>query len=234
MSKKAIIYARYSPRPKKAGEDDDKSNQQQVAMCREYCEANGYDVVGTFTDARKSGDDIDRIGLWDAIEALPRNGVLVCWRYDRLARSVYLGESIRRVVREKKGHIETVSGMVQGNDPEAVLLRQMLDALAEYEKKVASIRTKHAKRIQAQMGRKTGRYLPYGYDSDPIDPKRVVVNPAEQEIIDTMFQWREEGCGYRAIVDRLEEEGIPTKTGKKWQLSIVYKILKREEMQREM
>ncbi len=43
--KRAILYARYSPRP-----DADKclSNERQIERCREFCERKSYDIAGEY------------------------------------------------------------------------------------------------------------------------------------------------------------------------------------------
>jgi site-specific DNA recombinase len=84
---KAIVYARFSPRPDAA---ESESNAAQLDLCRAYAKQMGWTVTDEHQDTALSGDDEDRPGLWAALDALPRKGVLLAYKLDRLARSIYL------------------------------------------------------------------------------------------------------------------------------------------------
>ncbi len=140
---KAIIYARFSPR---RNADECESIETQEHYCRHYCEKHGYEVVAVFADPDVSGSDEDRQQLWDAIDALKRGYVLVTYKADRLARGVYLDEAIRRAVTKAGAVVEVVEGSPNGDEPQDVLIRQVLAAFAEYERKVIAARTRAAMR----------------------------------------------------------------------------------------
>ena len=48
---------------------------------------------------------------------------------------------------------------------------------------------------------------------------------SEQKIISTMVSSRDEGKTYKAIADELNTKKIPSKTGRKWQINVVRRII---------
>jgi len=218
---RAIIYARFSPR---RNADECESCEQQVETCSAYCAEHGYEVAGIYYDRGRSGDDEDRPGLWAAIEALPRGGVLVAHKPDRLARSVYLSEYIRRAVSKRNGSVETVTGS-NGDSAEDVFVRQILQAFAEYEKKVIAARTKAAMRRHQSNGRSMSSNAPYGYS---ISGKRLLEKPSEQQTLTLIQQLAADGDGPSTIATKLNNDRVPSR-GKQWNHKTVARIIGRDQ-----
>ncbi len=229
MKRKAIIYTRFSPRP---GAADSQSAQAQEDSCREYCSKHNITVLAAFADKGKSGTDPDRTGLWDAIDVLKVNYVLVAWRYDRLARSLYLHETIRRSVERVGAKIEVVEGSTNGSSAEDVLIRQVLAAFAEYEKKVMALRTKHAMLRYQERGKIMSKRLPYGFRHDTSNPGHMIEDSLEQETIEVMIQlWTEyedERPSLRAIANELDLLGYPPRDATFWSHKTVASTLRRK------
>ena len=139
---KAIIYARFSPR---RNAEQCESIETQLDLCRDYCRKQGHEIIVEYDDRALSGSEEDRPGLWNAIEALKRDYVLVVYRLDRLARSMYLSYLIEQAVKKRGAKIVSICGEGTWQDnPEDELVRRILQALAEYERKVIAARTKAA------------------------------------------------------------------------------------------
>jgi site-specific DNA recombinase len=205
---KAIIYARFSPRPNAA---ESESIETQLDYCRAHCQAQGLEIAGEFEDRALSGDDEDRPGLWAAVDALRRGYILLVYRLDRLARSVYLSEFIRREVKE-------------------VFVRQVLQAEHEYAKKVAAARTKYAMLRHQAAGRRMGSGCPYGWKRDPKNPPMMVRDEEEQAVIRRIVELRKEGKTLRGIKDILDSEGVLLRGRKGWNHMLVANIVKRAGM----
>ena len=219
--KQAVIYTRFSPR---RNADESESCEVQRDYCQKYCSANGYEVVAVFDDPDVSGADEFREKLWQSIEALPKGGVLVVYKRDRLARNVYLSEQINRSVERKGATIEAVTGDVRGDSAETVMIRQVLAAIAEYERKMIASRTRHAMRFHMANGRRMGSECPYGWMPDPSDPKRMLPNQAERDLIDLIKLWRREGAAYNAIMTKLNREHSELARHGRWNTKTVRKI----------
>lgn len=84
--KRAAIYARYS-----TDHQNEKSCEDQIALCRSVCGHEGFSVVAEFSDAARSGTSMmGRDDLQKLLELASRKGfdVLVVEDFDRLARSM--------------------------------------------------------------------------------------------------------------------------------------------------
>jgi len=220
----AIIYARFSPRP---NADQSESIKKQIEVCREYCRKKQYAVLEHFEDRALSGTDADRPGLWAAIDAVKRGYVLVVrWR-SRLARDVYLEETIERLVDKAGGHIEAVEEN-NGQKPHDKMIRQILAAFREYERRMIAMRTKYAMlKYQNKDKRIMSKKLPYGYKRDPHNKDKMIEEPREQIAIDIMERLREKGISYRGIAKELDRLNYPPRNGGKWSHRTVSAVLKR-------
>ncbi|HML73341.1 MAG TPA: recombinase family protein [Anaerohalosphaeraceae bacterium] len=206
-----VTYARFSPR--KNGDNCD-SVQVQFDVCRQYAARQEMIIEQEFSDPGISGDDENRPGLWSAIDALrPGMGLLV-FKLDRLARSVYLSDLIERAVTRRRAVLISASGEGTWNDSnEDWLIRKILQAFAEYEKKVIAARTSVAMRRHQANGRRMTALskLPYGYTFDPDDDRRMVEYEPEMAAVRRIDELVAEGLSYRKIADTLEREGFPTR-----------------------
>ncbi len=210
-----IIYARFSPR---RHEEKSESIEAQVDFCRKWCGENNVEIVREFADRALSGADEDRPELWAAIAALERGYVLVVYRLDRLARSVYLSDIIERSVHAKKATFLSIAGEGTWSDSdEDFLIRKILQALAEYERKVIGARTKAAMLRHQANGRLMGSIPRYGWMIDPENSKRVVHNPHERIIINQIKRLHDKGLSLRKIAEELTNlKYKPRKVSKKF------------------
>ena len=249
---KAIIYCRFSPR---RNGDDCESIEHQLEQCRRYCRKKGYEIVAEFDDPMTSGasrpnglslsrdeatiafDVKDRPGLWRAVDEIMKGMVLVVWRLDRLARDVFLSEVIHAQARRGHWLIEAVKGHQPDNTPEQVMMRVMLSAYHEYERKLIAARTRETMQSMARGGRLVGNPR-YGYEyshSETVQTaqgKKVLRYtkpcPGEQAIIAQMRDFRARGATILEITEKLNRTGVKPRKGKKWHLETVRRILLRD------
>ena len=161
MEPTAIIYIRVSTQKQAEAEN---GLDAQKADCVAYAEKNGFCVGGVFVDAGVSGgaELQDRPGLMSAIESLKKGSVLLVAKRDRIARDVLNNAVIEKMVSNKKSSIISADGAGNGNDPAAALMRNILAAMAAYEKALAGMRTKAALQAMKEAGKVYGM-VPYGY-----------------------------------------------------------------------
>jgi DNA invertase Pin-like site-specific DNA recombinase len=99
------------------------------------------------------------------------------------------------------------------NDPTRVLMRQLLGAVAQYDKSQIVAKLRGARmRKRAQEGRCEGR-KPFGHYE------------GEAEALERIQALRNEGLGFDRIAARLNSEGVPTRTGRPWHGMVVNRIL---------
>ena len=99
--------------------------------------------------------------------------------------------------------------------------------IAEYEREQIKERTRRGRLAKARRGEfMPWAYQTYGLRYIPKQPGRspqVEIEPAEAEVVRLMFGWLiEEQMTARQITKRLNEQAIPTKTGKKHGVAFRY------------
>lgn len=226
---KAIVYTRFSPR---RNEDKCESCEIQLAYCEQYAAQKDIDILKACHDKAVSGSDEYRPTLWEAIADLPKGGILLVYKLDRLARNVYLSECIKRAVAKQGASIVAVQGDVVGEGIEQTMIRQVLAAIAEYERMLIGQRTKYDMLSKQSRGQSISRFAPYGWTIAPgleeKDKNRLAVDMREQVAIKRIAELRDTGASLNRITKVLNEELPELARGKKWHVKTVMKICQRE------
>ena len=80
---------------------------------------------------------------------------------DRLARDMMLSCWIQKEVKRRGARVVSVAGEgTESDDPSAVLMGQMIDAFAQYERSIIGVRTAAALAAKRRRGEKTGGMSP--------------------------------------------------------------------------
>ena len=148
--------------------------------------------------------------------ALHSNGVQVVMieRLDRLARDLMVQETIIADLRKNDFELVSVAEPdLMANDPTRILVRQMMGAVAQYEKSQIVLKLRGARmRKRAKTGRCEGR-KPYGYFE------------GEQAVVVRMKELRATGIGFDRIAPQLNAEGLKPRAGERWHGLVVNRIL---------
>lgn len=216
---KAIIYTRHSPQ--RNGKESE-SCEVQAAYCEELAAKKKWKVGGIYEDREKSGSDENRPGMWAAINQLEKGDVLLVWKLDRLARNVYLMECARKTVKVCKARIVAVQGDVEGDSAEAVMIRQILSSVMEYERKIIALRTKFAMLHYQRNGRRMSSRPPYGYC---YEGDSMVEIEDEQKAVRYIMQQHGDKHPTLEIVQAMNKSFYDTRTGRKWVRRDVERII---------
>jgi DNA invertase Pin-like site-specific DNA recombinase len=138
-------------------------------------------------------------------------------RLDRLARDLLVQEYVLADLK-KRGitPLSTAEPDLCSADPTRILMRQILGAIAAYDKAMIVLKLRGAReRQRAKTGRCEGA-KPYG------------VLPGEQEVLERMRTLRSTGTTLAAIANTLNDAGIKPRRGAKWFPMTVQQILKRD------
>jgi site-specific DNA recombinase len=227
MSEKVYGYLRVSGQSQIDGHGLDR----QLESVRQYATGNGYDVVKIFREEGISGTkgEEHRPAFKEMISEILRNGVetIIIESLDRLAREYRIQEQLLIYLVSKGISLisantgENVTQAIQ-SDPMKKAMVQIQGIFAELDKSllVKKLR-KSREQIRREKGKCEGRKR-YGED----DPK-------EQEVIRRIKLMRRKrkgglkGMTLQQIADKLNEEGIKTKTGKIWHRAQVHAVLNR-------
>ena len=207
----AVAYLRVST------DEQNLGPEAQLAAVRAYCDARGLVLVDVYTDKVSGAAPLDeRMGLMGALAAVEqgRAAVVVAAKRDRIARDSMLAALVERECERLGGCIVTADGAAEGAGPEAVLMRRILDAFAEYERAMIRARTKAALTALAAQGVKLGRPC-YGRTDD------------ERGLVARAVELREQGLTLHQVCATLDGEGYKARNGAALSVSTIHRITKR-------
>jgi DNA invertase Pin-like site-specific DNA recombinase len=205
----------------------------QERAVRAWARQHGHRLTAVFRDGGVSGSNgLDtRDGLADALQSLRDRKAqgLVVPRLDRLARDLVLQETLLGEVRRLGGHVFSCSDaeaeflVDDPADPSRRLIRQILGAVAEYERSVIALRLRAGRRRKAEQGGYAGDGSPpYGWQAVE---GQLVPAQAEQQAIVRAKALRAAGLSLREIGDVLHAEGHSAKRGGRWHPQTLARVL---------
>lgn len=206
----------------------------QEAAIRKWASAQGYRIAAWTRDEGVSGSNgLDtRIGLLDAV-AMIRDGRaagIVVYRLDRLARDLVLQESLLAEMRKLGGDVFSTSAAEAGylgddpDDPSRALIRQILGAVAQYERAMIRLRMRSGKARKAERGGFLGGTPPFGYRAEG---RELVPDDEEQAVLSRIRELRGAGASLRAICSTLTAEGFQPKRSRTWHPGSLALVVKR-------
>lgn len=212
--KKAFAYLRVSGK----GQIDGDGFPRQLAAIRAYAKAHDIRIVRVFEEKGVPGktDLENRPALSELVTALHSNGVrlVLVESLGRLARDLMIQESILHDLKRSGFDLISVQEPdLCSEDPSRKLMRQVMGAFHEYEKTMIVLKLGGARqRAKARHGKCEGR-KPFGHF------------PGEAAALERIQALRKEGLGFDRIAARLNEEGVPSRTGRPWHGFVVNRIL---------
>lgn len=223
---RAVGYARVST---EGQAQEGVSLQAQREKIAAWAIANDYRLTGAYEDAGISGKRADnRPGLQSALDEVCRGGgALVVYSLSRLARSTRDAIAIAERLDKAGADLVSLTERIDTTTAAGKMVFRMLAVLSEFERDLASERTKSALANKANRGEKLGN-IPYGWDV-AADGVRLVENAAEQSVAVRIRAWRSEGQTLREIAAQLTADGVQTKKLRgAWTHQAVGKIVARQ------
>lgn len=205
----------------------------QRARIEAWASEAGHVVTSWHVDEGESGSNglETRLGLAAALEELgPARGFVV-YRLDRLARDVVLQEQLLREIWQAGAEVFSTAKGEAGvlerddpSDPSRRLIRVVLGAVAEYERAMIRLRMSSGRRLKAERGGFAYGAPPYGWKAAagelvPIDD--------EQKVIRRIARYRADGLSLRAIAQKLNDAGVPSRRGGRWSSETVRAVVGR-------
>lgn len=216
----AIGYIRVSG----AGQVDKDGPVRQAEKIKEFCAEHGIYLIRYVEDLAVTGklDGLDRAGFAGFLAQFdnhasvigedgspqPLDAVIV-ERNDRWARDLLVSEFMLKELRSRglklyfcdQGLVDQTN--TEG-DPTKTLIRQILSALAEWDRAMQVLKLAGARaRIRAEKGRCEGA-KPYG------------TKPGEAEILAAINRFRAEEHSWDFIAESLNRAGLKTRSKRPW------------------
>ncbi len=208
--KNAVIYARFSSHAQ-----NEQSIEGQLAECRAFAERNNLRIVHEYIDRALTGTTDKRPDFLQMIEDSKRKGFqfVIVYQLDRFARNRY--DSATYKAKLKKNGVRVLSAKENiTDDASGILIEGVLESMAEYYSAELSQKIKRGIAISASKCKYFGGSVPLGYKVD--EQKNFVVNEETAPIVKQMFQMLANGYNYAQIARYMNERGIPTARGGKW------------------
>jgi DNA invertase Pin-like site-specific DNA recombinase len=220
---KALSYLRVSSVGQLEG---DGIERQRLAVAT-FAKKNGYQIVEEYRDDGVSGtrEWEGRPGLSALLERLASNGVRVVLveSSDRLARDLMVSELILAECRRLGARVITAGGndLADDVDPTRILFRQMLSAIAQFDRSNLVRRLVAARdRIAKRTGHRPEGRKPYGH----YPGEAAVMARARALLVSHVAGVRPH---YAAVARDLNAEGMLTRTGVPWSAAMVRRVLTR-------
>ncbi len=228
MTGKAIGYLRVSSASQ--AQDGKDGFPRQRAAVRAYCTSKRLELVEEHADAVSGTTPLEgREALSEALRRCDVVGasVLVVERVDRLGRDLVVSEMIVKAFRDAGVSIvsaDTGESLTDAeNDPSRKLIRQVLAALAEYERSALVAKLRAARdRKKRNGGHSVGCYR-FGEH-----PER----PGERETLARIRELRRVRGGRRRssmadVAAVLNDEGRESRSGRTWSAAMVRDVVAR-------
>lgn len=220
---KAFGYLRVSGKGQVAGD----GFARQLAAIKSYADAQGIKIAKVYREKGVSGslDGMDRPAWVEMVGCILANGVkiVIIERLDRLARDLMIQEHILQDLQQRGITLISVAEPdLCSDDPSRKLMRQIMGAIAEYDRRMVVLKLRSARqRMRAREGRCEGA-KPYG------------ARPGEPEVLGRIQAMRAAGDSFQTIAAALNAERIAPRRGVRWHPYSVTRIAEREEIQRHL
>jgi DNA invertase Pin-like site-specific DNA recombinase len=209
----------------------------QERAIRTFAGSKGFRLVKLYRDEGVSGSNgLDtRSGLGEALRALQARHAdsVVVYRLDRLARDLVLQEQLIAEIwrmgcmlySTAEGENSVLDPTARESDPSRDLIRQVLGAVAQYERAMVRLRLRAGKERKAEAGGYIGGGVQLG---KRVVARELVDDLEEQRALLRMLELHQAGASYREIVASLNAEGFQTKRGGQWLPATVRRIVLRQ------
>ena len=196
---------------------DGYSIGEQTERLQKYCEAMGWTVYKTYTDAGYSGGNTDRPALQEMIRDVKAGKLdkVVVYKLDRLSRSqldtLYL---IEKVFLANGCDFVSMNENFDTSTPFGRAMIGILAVFAQLEREQIKERMMMGKEARAKEGKFHGsNNIPFGYD---YTNGELIPNEFEAVQIRKIFELAQNGLSPYSIAKKMTEHGYVRRDGIPW------------------
>lgn len=201
---------------------------RQAEKIRAFCTAHKLKLKQLFHEEAVSGtvECLDRPRFAEMLAEIEMDSsveIIVVERMDRLARDLMVSELLLAECRKRNIRVFSadqgalIDMASDGGEPTRILIRQIMGAMAEWDKTMTVRRLRAARdRMRARGERCEG-------------PKPFGSFPGEQAIMNSIFELRATGMTLQRTADFLNESGVNNKNSRdgKWSKTVIANFLNR-------
>ena len=204
---KVYTYTRVST----AIQTDGYSLDAQKSRMKAYADFNGFEIVGEYEDAGKSGKSIEgRIAFNQMLEDIKCGkddiSFVMVFKLSRFGRNAADVLSTLQIMQDFGVNLICVEDGIDSSKDAGKLMISVLSAVAEIERENIRVQTMEGRIQKAREGKWNGGFAPYGYKL--VDGK-LEINEEEAKAIRIIYeQYVNTDMGANGISKYLETHGI--------------------------
>ena len=167
----------------------------------------------SYVDNNATGTNFERPGFQRML-ADAESGKINCIIVKDLTRfgrnAIDSGYYLEKCLPSLNVRVIAVTDNYDSNDGDGGIMLPLKNIIAESYALDIGRKCRAVQRQKIIDGRFIGRMAPYGYDKDPLDCHKLMIDPVAAATVTQMFEWAGEGVSYGEITRRLNSAGIPT------------------------
>lgn len=204
------LYERLSRDDDNSGDSNSIVHQKQ--MLEEYAQKNGFTNCVHFTDDGWSGATFDRPAWKRLIEGVQNGEItaVIVKDMSRVGRDhLQVGMFTDVLFPEKDVHFLAICNNIDSDHSETSEFAPFLNIMNEWFVRDTSKKIRSVMRSRGSSGKEhLNSNTPYGYQKDPDDPKKWIIDPEAAAVVRRIFQMTIDGMGPTTIARILSEENI--------------------------
>ena len=209
-------------------EDGDKTESDSIANQRTLLEAYAIDhpelcIVDEFVDDGYSGSNFERPAFQNLFRELEQ-GTINCILVKDLSRFgrnyIEVGRYLERIFPVMRVRLIAVTDNYDSqsawktSDSIMVPMRNLLnDAYC----RDISVKIKSQLAVKRKRGDFVGSFATYGYQKDPSNHTKLIVDELAAETVQDIFRWKISGMSNQGIANRLNAKKVPSPAARKLQ-----------------
>lgn len=204
--------------------DDKFGLDVQKESIIDYCKRNDMNIINWFVDEGESGAK-ERAGfdeiVYGEVTNPPYEAVIVA-KTDRVARDINVYYYYKMLLQKKDIKLISIAEDFGQFGAFSSILEAFTICVAEMERDNINKRTSGGRKVKAAKGGYAGGKAPFGYK---VDNGKLVVNPSEAEIVNIIFDLKDNGSTMQEITEYLNNNGYLTRKNKFFVISTIQSIL---------
>ncbi|WP_017413933.1 recombinase family protein [Clostridium tunisiense] len=230
---KAAIYARKSVATEKG-----ESIDNQIQLCKEYGSRLGIKEFIIYKDEGFSGGNINRPSFKNMMKDAKEKkfNVLICYRLDRISRSVADFSSTLEELQGKNIDFISIKEQFDTSTPIGRAMVYISSVFAQLERETIAERIRDNMMELAKTGRWLGGTTPLGYKSEAVEyvdengknkkMYKLIEVPEEIEIVKLIYDLYLKKKGFPSVATYLCKNNYKGKTGGEFSRTSVEQIIK--------
>lgn len=199
-------------------------------LIEERCQEEGWELVATYDDAARQGDDPGRPGLAALLTSLTDIDAVIMRQQDRISRDPVIWGTAAAAFQKADVRVLTFTGEIDLDTPQGRFVADMMAAVGKLEKAQTGQRVRQALSARARAGKPLGALPGLGYEVERTvvndhETSRRIVSPTTGPLVVEMFERIADDQTPGAVGRWLNDQGIRTIRGALFNQRTVRKII---------